>query len=97
MILICLCASPSQAVTYTIHDLGAMTPYAINNLGQIAGIMTAADGTYHGFFWQNGQMTDLVPAWRRESTTWVRWSVGRAWSTRRVRSAAGLPSGKAGV
>ncbi|HKT00810.1 MAG TPA: hypothetical protein VJT31_14870 [Rugosimonospora sp.] len=32
---------------------------AINDLGQITGMSTTADGAYHAFVWQNGQMTDL--------------------------------------
>src|SRR5947209_11095746 len=40
--------------SYTITDLGAMSPSAINTVGKIAG---AANG--HAALWQNGALTDL--------------------------------------
>ncbi|MDA8154971.1 MAG: SMP-30/gluconolactonase/LRE family protein [Actinomycetota bacterium] len=37
---------------------------AMNDLGQVAGQSTTATGEVHGFFWQNGVMTDLgVNVW----------------------------------
>ncbi len=67
--LISLCAKPSQAVTYTMHDLGvlgdAVCSYAfgINNLGQVAGDSwpsTGGPGNWDPFVWQNGVIAGLL-------------------------------------
>lgn len=51
--------------TYTdLGDIGGgqrtnTEPYAINNLGQVTGYSTAADGTIHAFLYSSGSMMDL--------------------------------------
>lgn len=61
--LICLCAGPTLALTYEMHDLGTVALTSINNHGQIVGTMQMADGTEHAFVWQQGHFTDLGIGW----------------------------------
>ena len=47
-----------------MHDLGTLggtysAAYAINNAGIVVGLTTLADGSYHGFEWSNGTMSDF--------------------------------------
>ncbi|MFA7237611.1 MAG: DUF3466 family protein [Phycisphaeraceae bacterium] len=57
-------ASVRAAAQYTITDLGTLggnssEALAINNSGQVVGRTSLADGSYHGFLYSNGNMTDL--------------------------------------
>ena len=56
-----ICAAQVQ---YVVTDLGTLggnwsVATSINDLGQIVGITTLADGSFQGFSWSNGQMTVL--------------------------------------
>lgn len=57
--LICSSIAPSLAVRYEMHDLGAVYPCAINNLGQYAGVVVMADGTERAFVRQGQETNDL--------------------------------------
>jgi len=68
LIALTILASPHMAsaqVTYTVTDLGTLggtfvQPNTLNNRGQVVGgSLTPNDATFHGFFWQDGEMTDL--------------------------------------
>ncbi|HEU4523548.1 MAG TPA: plastocyanin/azurin family copper-binding protein [Gemmatimonadales bacterium] len=48
----------------TLQNLGTLgggysRAYAINEAGQVVGVSSLADGTWHAFLWQNGTMQDL--------------------------------------
>lgn len=52
---------------YDVIDLGTLggaeaTPSAFNNLGEVVGSSTTADGKTHAFLWRNGVLTDISPA-----------------------------------
>ena len=63
-----VCGAPAVgAVRYTVIDLGSLgglssRGYAINNLGQVTGILVTAGGSTHAFRYSGGSMADLGTA-----------------------------------
>lgn len=57
-------AGGTVSTGYRLVDLGTLGgessfATAINDHGDVVGSSQTADGTYHGFLWRNGEMTDL--------------------------------------
>src|SRR5215208_4313666 len=58
--------STTTEPSYTVEDLGSLVgpegysvARGINAAGQVVGYSRAANGYYHAFLYENGQMTDL--------------------------------------
>jgi probable HAF family extracellular repeat protein len=59
-------STSSAAPCYRLLDLGTLGgdssfATAMNDRGAVVGRAQTADGTYHGFLWRRGKMTDLGP------------------------------------
>ncbi|MFF0469230.1 hypothetical protein ACFYPX_17585 [Micromonospora zamorensis] len=55
---------PGAVAGYRLVELGTLggdssSAVAMNNRGDVVGRAQAADGTYSGFLWRHGRMTDL--------------------------------------